>query len=280
MKKHQSIFSTLLLTFALITSGLMSCSQSELPISKLPKPADLILFNAVVYTVHDQQPWAKAVAIKNGDTIAVGSTEEMQQWRGDNTQQQDLAGKMLLPGFIDSHAHPVMGGAYVRSLSLDTFATPTHWLKQISDYTKQNPKMKVLFGYGFLVSAFGPEDQFNRYFRFNSLKKAGVKMSFGSDFSASGAGTLGMSPIFNMEIGHTRQNPGEKNSPIQPGKHERIDIATLIKGYTIDGAYQLHMEDKIGSIEVGKKADFVVLDKTFLRSINTRFTRYKLWKPY
>ncbi|MCW8831747.1 MAG: amidohydrolase family protein, partial [Colwellia sp.] len=93
------------------------------------------------------------------------------------------------------------------------------------------------------------------------LKKAGVKMSFGSDFPASGAGTLGMSPMFNMEVGATRQTPEQENAPIQPGKHERLDIATLIKGYTLDGAYQLHMEAETGSIEVGKKADFVILDQ-------------------
>lgn len=108
---------------------------------------------------------------------------------------------------------------------------------------------------------FVSADQFNRYFRFNSLKEAGVRMSFGSDYPASGAGTLGMSPIFNMEIGHTRQAAGEPDSPIQPNEGERLDMATLIKGYTLDGAYQLHMEEQIGSIKVGKKADFVLLDK-------------------
>ena len=35
----------------------------------------------------------------------------------------------------------------------------------------------------------------------------------------------------------------------------------MIRGYTLDAAYQLHMEDQIGSIEVGKKADLVVLDQ-------------------
>jgi len=520
----------------------------------LPTSADLILFNGKVYTVNEQQPWAEAVAIKDGEIIAVGDLSEVKLLAGKATKHQDLKGNMLLPGFIDSHVHPVMGGAYVRSLSLDTFAGPARWLEQISDYAKQNPDNKVIFGYGFLASAFGPEgptsamidevvanrpvylmdegfhgawgntkalellkidkntpdlepgfsyykrdkngnptgyfleatataaidqldivtvdsvalgtsdiikimnsygitsvfdagalegsemqidvldriveqgdmtvrmkashmastaaqadtaikatvhkraiskremyhinmlkimndgtiegktagmfedyqgepgnkgenvftqeqmnkmiaqasaenidvhihalgeraisetlnaielvrqspnnanstsrytichiqvmtdndilrfakldvmaqstplwasydefgkefvsdDQFNRYFRFNSLKKAGVKMSFGSDFPASGAGTLGMSPIFNMEIGRTRQTPEQENAPIQPGEHERLDMATLIKGYTLDGAYQLHMEEKIGSIEVGKKADFVILDQ-------------------
>jgi len=70
-----------------------------------------------------------------------------------------------------------------------------------------------------------------------------------------------MSPMFNMEVGRTRQTPEQENAPIQPGKHERLDMATLIKGYTLDGAYQLHMEKEIGSIEVGKKADFAILDK-------------------
>jgi predicted amidohydrolase YtcJ len=108
--------------------------------------------------------------------------------------------------------------------------------------------------------AFVSEDQFNRYFRFNSLKQAGVKLSFGSDFPASGAGMLGMSPLFNIEIGHTRQMAGEIESPIQPSETERLDIATLIRGYTIDAAWQLRLADKIGSIETGKKADLVVLD--------------------
>ncbi len=516
--------------------------------------ADLILSHGKIYTVDAEKPWAEAVAVKDGEIVYVGTNQGAQQWVGENTAEQNLQGKMLLPGFIDSHAHPVMGGAYVRSLSLDTFAGPKRWTEQIAEYADKNPDAKILFGYGFLASAFGAEgptskmldavvadrpvylldegfhgawanskamellginketpdpepgfsyykrdengvptgyllegtatagiekldiitadsvalgtgdvinimnsygitavfdagaldvdslqmkvlekvseqgkmtirmvgshmvsegsqaqgaieivehkratskndmyhismlkimndgtiegktagmfedyqgepgnkgelvfsqqqmnaliaeassknidvhihalgeraisetlnsvalvradathnnsssrftichiqvmtdedvsrfaeldvvaqstplwtsfdtfgqafvsdDQFNRYFRFNSLKEAGVRMSFGSDFPASGAGTLGMSPLFNIEIGHTRQNPGEPNAPVQPNINERLDVASLIKGYTLDGAYQLHMEDEIGSIKVGKKADFVLLNE-------------------
>lgn len=108
---------------------------------------------------------------------------------------------------------------------------------------------------------FVSEDQFNRYWRFKSLHDEGVKLTFGSDFPASGAGMLGMSPVLQMEIGHTRQNPGEPDAKIQPSESERLDIDTLIRGYTLDAAYQLHMEDELGSLTVGKKADLVVLDK-------------------
>jgi predicted amidohydrolase YtcJ len=108
---------------------------------------------------------------------------------------------------------------------------------------------------------FVSEDQFSRFWRFNSLHESGVKLTWGSDFPASGAGMLGMSPILQMEIGHTRQNPGEPDAPIQPRITERLDIDTLIRGYTIDAAYQLHREDSLGSLTVGKKADLVILDK-------------------
>ena len=108
---------------------------------------------------------------------------------------------------------------------------------------------------------FVSEDQFNRFWRFNSLKELGVRLTWGSDFPASGAGMLGMSPVLQMEIGHTRQNPGEPDAPIQPRESERLDIDTLIRGFTINAAYQLHMEDEIGSLEVGKRADLVVLDQ-------------------
>ncbi len=535
--------------FSLVLLG--GCSESKTLVQQ--KSADLVLSNGKIYTVDEAKPWAEAVAIKDGNIVYVGSNEGANAWISAGTEKQDLAGKMLLPGFIDSHVHPVMGGSSVRSLSLDSFAGPDRWYQQVADYAKKKPDDKVLFGYGFLASAFGPkgptaamldkvvadrpvylmdegfhgawantkalellaidkntpdiepgfsyykrdangnptgylleatatdgvdklglitvervalgtadvikilnsygvtsvfdagadlgdmqveildkivaegnmtvrmkaahmvssaeqadsaientlhkssiskrelyhinmlkimndgtiegktagmfedyqgepgnkgelvfsqaqmnqlisqassqnidvhihalgeraisetlnaiasvrsnkvhdnstsrytichlqvmtdtdvqrfaslnviaqstplwasydefgkhfvsDDQFNRYFRFNSLKKAGVKMSFGSDFPASGAGTLGMSPIFNMEIGRTRQTPETKDAPIQPGEHERLDIATLIKGYTLDGAFQLHMEDEIGSISVGKKADFVLLDQ-------------------
>jgi len=113
---------------------------------------------------------------------------------------------------------------------------------------------------------FVSDDQFNRFWRFNSLNQLGVRLTWGSDFPASGAGMLGMSPIYQMEIGHTRQFAGEPDSPIQPPETERADIDSLIRGYTLDAAYQLHMEGEIGSLEVGKKADLVVLDRNLFET--------------
>lgn len=48
---------------------------------------------------------------------------------------------------------------------------------------------------------------------------------------------------------------------MQPRASERLDLETLIRGYTLDAAYQLRMEDEIGSLEAGKKADLIVLER-------------------
>ena len=46
-----------------------------------------------------------------------------------------------------------------------------------------------------------------------------------------------------------------------PNLSEAISLEEALKAYTIDAAYQLRLEDKIGSIEVGKRADMIVIDQ-------------------
>lgn len=523
--------------------------------SSEPPPAagvDRLFINGAIYTLNEAQPWAEAVAVDGNEIVYVGDVAGALELAGEETVRHDLAGNMLLPGFIDTHMHPVSGGAYAKALSLETGGTVDEWLEAIADYVEANPDAPLIFGYGWLSTTFGPagpqrqmidaieadrpvlimdegfhgawantralqelnitqdtadpvpgfsyykrdengdatgyllegtagmamqalnaitedvivdgtavvidtlnaygvtaafdggalgyadslhqvlarledggdltirltgsyrpsgpadvsvavenaaawrdtikgenyhyrflkimqdgtiegrtaamfedyqgepgnsgesvyteaqmeemvvgaagqdidvhihglgeravheslnaieiarathpdsstrytichievitdqdlprfaeldviaqstplwasydtygeqfvsEDQFNRFWRFGSLDELGVRLTWGSDFPASGAGMLGMSPIYQMEIGHTRQNAGEPDAPIQPRESERVSIDTMIRGYTIDAAYQLHMEDEIGSIEVGKKADLVLLDQ-------------------
>ncbi|VXB69170.1 conserved exported hypothetical protein [Pseudomonas sp. 8AS] len=71
--------------------------------------ADLVLFNGQVFTAESGQPRAQAVAVENGKILRVGSDKAILALADADTRRVDLAGKVLMPGMIDTHSHPVMG---------------------------------------------------------------------------------------------------------------------------------------------------------------------------
>ena len=71
--------------------------------------ADLLLFNGKVFTAEPGQPLVQAVAVANGKILKVGSDAEVKALADADTQLIDLAGKVLMPGMIDTHSHPIMG---------------------------------------------------------------------------------------------------------------------------------------------------------------------------
>jgi len=101
----------------------------------------------------------------------------------------------------------------------------------------------------------------NDTYRARAISDAGGNVTFSSDDWTLNV----LSPFLGMQVGHTRQYPREwladEEDPdlIREPASEQLPIELLIKGYTLNGAYQLRMEDEIGSIEVGKSADLVVL---------------------
>ena len=72
--------------------------------------ADMVMRNGYVYTVDGKDSVQQAVAVKDGKILYVGSDEGAASYIGTQTQVIDLAGRMLMPGFIDAHMHPGDGG--------------------------------------------------------------------------------------------------------------------------------------------------------------------------
>lgn len=72
---------------------------------KKVEPADLVLMNGKIVTLDPTVPEAEALALRGEVIVAVGSNQEIKRYRGDKTQVIDLAGKLAIPGFIDSHGH-------------------------------------------------------------------------------------------------------------------------------------------------------------------------------
>ncbi|WP_143492155.1 amidohydrolase [Pseudomonas sp. B28(2017)] len=73
-------------------------------------PADTVMRNGYVYTVDGQNSVQQAIAIAGGKIVYVGSDAGVDGYIGKQTQLIDLAGRMLMPGFVDAHMHPGDGG--------------------------------------------------------------------------------------------------------------------------------------------------------------------------
>jgi len=95
----------------------------------------------------------------------------------------------------------------------------------------------------------------NRMYPIGSVHRAGGRIVGGSDYFVTD-----MNPLQAIEVAVTRQDPYTNDGPVFD-ESERVDLATMIDAYTINGAHMMELEDEQGSIEVGKRADLVVLDR-------------------
>lgn len=119
--------------------------------------ADLILRDGVVITQDPDFPTAEAVAVKDGRILMVGSTEDILSFSGKGTDEIDLAGAFLFPGFIHTYASPVLdlfsdtSAVFSIKMSIDEILESLH--KFISDH----PEYPAYFGFGFDEGLFNSE---------------------------------------------------------------------------------------------------------------------------
>ena len=109
-----------------------------------------ILFtNGSVFVDGGFAPRGTSVLITGGRIAEVGPTVES---RG--AEVVDLDGGTLLPGFIDSHAHPVFGGIQLRGCDLSAATDAAWYLKIIDRYARENPDREWITGGGWGMPAF------------------------------------------------------------------------------------------------------------------------------
>lgn len=98
-------------------------------------------------------------------------------------------------------------------------------------------------------------------YAFRTLEEAGVPLSFGSDWPGTNAAWYPSSPVLGIYAAVTRKTlTGEPEGGWFPG--ERIDVETALRAYTVNNARAEGAEDEEGSVEEGKLADLVVLDRS------------------
>lgn len=102
--------------------------------------ADLIITNAKVWTGDKSHPKADSVAILGDRIVAVGSSAEAGAWRGARTKVIDAQGKLLLPGFNDSHVHFAEGGRQLDAVQLTDVTSAQEFVRRIAERAKATPK--------------------------------------------------------------------------------------------------------------------------------------------
>ena len=113
----------------------------------------------------------------------------------------------------------------------------------------------------------GPE----RAMRMNACRTAldlGVPMAIHSDAPVTPLG-----PLFTAWCAINRKTVSGRTQ----GEHEKISVDEALYAITLGAAYTLHMDTEIGSIEVGKKADFAVLEQDPTKVSGEEFNKIKVW---
>ncbi len=116
--------------------------------------ADLILRGGAVYAVDAARSWAQAVAIRDGSIVAVGTDEQVAALVGPRTRAIDLAGRMLLPGFIDAHVHASAAGLERLRCDLAEAHGLADYLAAVRAYAQANPGSGWITGGGWSIDVF------------------------------------------------------------------------------------------------------------------------------
>lgn len=175
---------------------------------------------------------------------------------------KQVMGDSFYPRVTVAHIELTDPADYARFAELGVMANFTPWWHGID--------------IGNVVDVAAGPDRMSRTYTAKPLFDSGALVTFSSD----DWGRLPMlSPYLGMQVGHNRQYPkewwadGADDSTYRLPDSERLSLELMILGYTINGAHQFRLEDEIGSIEVGKVADLVVLNDNLFD-----VDRYDIWK--
>jgi predicted amidohydrolase YtcJ len=102
--------------------------------------ADKVIYNGKIYTVDAARSKAQAVAFKGDTILAVGTNEDILAISGPDTEKFDVKGKLVLPGFNDSHTHVCDYAQEINNVDLSKATTIAEIISTIAERAKVTPK--------------------------------------------------------------------------------------------------------------------------------------------
>jgi len=136
------------LFIALVAISSFSAAQAQTTEEQLG--ADLIVFNAKIFTGNQAHPEASALAVKQGRIYSVGSDPDILDLKNSNTEIVDARSRTLIPGIIDAHIHVLNDLAYSYNVRWDGVPTLREALAMLSEQAARTPKgqwVKVIGGW-------------------------------------------------------------------------------------------------------------------------------------
>lgn len=140
--------------FLIIVSHFCDCN------SNTKQYADIVFKNGFIYTVDSSDTKAEALAIKDDKIIFLGNNDEIVNYIDTKTRVIDLKGKLVLPGFIDSHCHAISSFRYFYELNLYGLKTAAEIQAAIKKYLAAHPDARYIKGRGWSNTDFpktGPD---------------------------------------------------------------------------------------------------------------------------
>jgi predicted amidohydrolase YtcJ len=119
------------------------------------QPADTVLIHARVYTVNAKQPWAEAIAIRRDKIVAVGSSKEIEPYRGRATKVIDAGNRLVLPGFTDCHIHFLDGSLSLQRVHLDDATDIPEIQRRVKAFADAHPNQPWVRGRGWTYPSVG-----------------------------------------------------------------------------------------------------------------------------
>lgn len=95
--------------------------------------ADLIVRNGLIFTGDTALSFADSMAVRGGRILRVGNYSSLQKLMGPSTEEIDLEGKVVVPGFIDSHVHLIWGGLQMEHMKLQGVNQKDEFVRRVKD---------------------------------------------------------------------------------------------------------------------------------------------------
>lgn len=179
-QKNQSKISTQSFSYGMVKSKSLNFSNQQMKKSSFilmllllflftiakaqNKTADLIIINANIRTIDEKKPRAEAVAIAGNKISAVGTSKEIRKFIGKDTKTIDAGGKLVIPGFNDSHVHFLGSGTQFFSVNLRGMRTRRQIIEQIEKQIKYLPEGAWILGSGWDSENWSADDLPTREF--------------------------------------------------------------------------------------------------------------------